>query len=484
MIAQIAVSAAIYSIDKPYSYAVPNDILLRPGMRVIVPFGRGNRPTEGVVLSVDDSNGMELKCIGRILDQEPVLSEDGIRIAAFLRDRYFCTFYDAVKAMLPAGLWFRTEEIFSRTEKNSDRARLSDAERELLTYISEAGGQAAHAEIKANLSIHDLDTVVHDLIRKKYLHSNLEYSKKIQDKTALFVSLAVPAEQAMEYACKRERSAPVQYELLKLLCSVGRGSAKELCYLTGANHSTIKRLEALGLIECDSMDVFRTSLPAFVEPVSDVVLNQEQQEAFERLLDQSCLEKPGVGLLYGVTGSGKTAVYIRLIKEALSRGKDIIFLVPEIALTPQLITLLMSHFGDTVCVLHSGLRISERYDAWKRINQRQAHVVLGTRSAVFAPVADLGLIIVDEEQEHSYKSENAPRYHARDVAVFRGMRAHALVVLGSATPSVESMFLAKSGTYSLTRLSQRYNGKGLPRVEIVDMKSEIAHGNSTDISVP
>ena len=185
-----------------------------------------------------------------------------------------------------------------------------------------------------------------------------------------------------------------------------------------------------------------------------------------------------------MTGSGKTSVYLALIRQMLDQGHDSILLVPEISLTPQLIRLLMSHFGETVAVLHSALRVSERYDAWKRIRQGQAHVVIGTRSAVFAPVRKLGLLIVDEEQEHTYKSENSPRYHAREVAIYRGSKESALVVLGSATPSVETMHLAKTGVYTLHRLNNRYNGKQLPRVEILDMKEEIRQGNSLCLSRP
>ena len=213
-------------------------------------------------------------------------------------------------------------------------------------------------------------------------------------------------------------------------------------------------------------------------------LNEEQQAAFDGLAAQMESENPGAALLYGVTGSGKTSVYIKLIRRCLEAGKQAVLLVPEIALTPQLLGLMAAHFGDRVAVLHSSLAAEERYDQWKRIRSGEAGLVVGTRSAVFAPCMRPGLIILDEEQEHSYKSENTPRYHARDVALWRGMREKALVLLGSATPSVESMFYAKSGVYKLYRLHRRYGGRTLPQVEIVDMQQELKLGNDLSLSNP
>ena len=216
----------------------------------------------------------------------------------------------------------------------------------------------------------------------------------------------------MNYASQKKKSAPIQSEVLKLLCTIGSGSVKEICYLTGATAQTITRLEKLGLISLSVREVFRTPLPICVDPAPPFSLNADQTVAVEALQKQLWSEKPGVSLLRGVTGSGKTAVYLELIRDVLNHGRSAILLVPEIALTPQLIELLMSQFGQTVAVLHSALRVTERYDEWKRIRQGSAKVVIGTRSAVFAPVQNLGLLILDEEQEHSYKSDQSPRYHA------------------------------------------------------------------------
>lgn len=486
MIALVAVSAAIYAIDKPYSYLIPPSIDVHPGMRVMVPFGKGNRRTEGIVLDVCDGTEQGLKAIDDALDQAPVLSSEFLRLAAFLRDRYFCTYYDAIKAILPAGLWFDTEETLYLAENKPSEKWLKQHEtaNEIISFIQDRGGRCPYRDIRKSFSAKpDTEEEISLLKKRRFIRTNLDFSKRSSDKTEKIVSLCVPAEQAMEAARKKQKSAPMQYEVLKLLCSVGSGSTKEISYLTGASSQTFRRLEGLGFISFSSRDIFRSSLPDYVEPAGPLQLNIEQRQVFESLLKQSKKDTPGISLLYGVTGSGKTSVYLSLIQNMLDQERSSILLVPEIALTPQLVRILMSHFGKTVAVLHSALRITERYDAWKRIRQGDARVVVGTRSAVFAPVKNLGLIILDEEHEHTYKSENSPRYHAREVAIYRGIKEHTLVVLGSATPSVETMYLAKTGVYGLCTLRHRYNGKSLPTVEIVDMKQEIRRGNADSLSV-
>lgn len=487
MIAMIAVSAAVYAIDKPYSYQIPPNMDIQPGVRVIVPFGRGNRRSEGIVLEIKDVQHEGLKNIERVLDPAPILSDDAFHLAAFIRERYFCTFYDAIRAILPAGLWFDTTEAYQRTDRtiHDKDFQGNHLAEEVLMFIEAHGGKVSKADLSKNFSSEDvLNTALSFLRKKKYVISNLDFTQRVRDKTEKIVSLTQSAEQTAEYARKKQRSAPLQYEVLMLLCTIGSGSSKEICYLTGANMQTLRRLKSLGYVELEEQEVFRNTLPAYVEPADPLTLNESQQAAYDKFCHQMMQDLPGVGLLYGVTGSGKTSVYLKLIQSALDQGKSVIYMVPEIALTPQLIQLLLSHFSDTVAVLHSALRVSERYDTWKRIRQKKASVIVGTRSAVFAPVQNLGLVIIDEEQEHSYKSENSPRYHAREIAIYRGRREHALVLLGSATPSIETMYLAQKGVYSLQILSERYNGKELPQVEIVDMKQEIKDGHGSCLSRP
>lgn len=484
MTANIAVSAAVFSIDKPYSYKIPESLTVQPGMRVLVPFGRGNRRCEGMVLSVEQGQAPGLKAIERVLDDAPVLTPEQLRLAAFVRERYFCTYYDAVKAILPAGLWFQTSEQYTLLpapdgagpEKNEMAAAILQA-------IEELGGSAPYRALKDQFPDEAaLTAALRYLVGKKRLRADVELSSRGGSKTERVAELVAPAEEAAEFAARKQKSAPLQAGVLNLLCAVGSGSCHEICYLTGASAQTLKRLEKLGYLRLYEREMFRTPAHEPVAPQGPPTLSAQQQTVFDGLARQLNDQKPGAALLYGVTGSGKTAVYIRLIYAALEQGRSAVLLVPEIALTPQLLGKLRAHFGKQVAVLHSSLRVGERFDEWRRIQAGSARVVVGTRSAVFAPVASPGIFIVDEEQEHTYKSENAPRYHAREIALYRGRQSGALVLLGSATPSVESMYHAKCGDYTLYTLTERYNGRDLPRTEIVDMKQELRVGNATSVS--
>ena len=486
MIAKIAVSAANFAIDKPYSYRIPENLMVQPGQRVQLPFGRANKRTEGIVLAVEPGEESGLKPIDCCLDEQPLLTEKQLRLAAFLRERYFCTFYDAIRTMLPAGLWFRTKNTFSLTEDRSWKEKTIRKEyaSDILVLLENLGGQAEEAALRNLVSEEEvLHDVLSYLLRKKWITAQTDFQRKTNDKTERIAVLATSAEEAMEFASGRPKSAAMQKQVLELMCSLGSVAVKELCYFTGASTATVNRLEKLGYLKLTEQPVLRCREIRPVRLTGPLTLNSQQQGCFEELRSQMATEDPGVALLYGVTGSGKTSVYIKLIASCLESGKSAMLLVPEIALTPQLLGLLAAYFGDKVAVLHSSLSSGERYDQWKRVRSGEASVVVGTRSAVFAPCTP-GLIILDEEQEQSYKSENSPRYSAKEVAIWRGAKENALVLLGSATPSVESMYRAKTGVYRLYTLTERYNGKPLPEVEIVDMREEMKYGNDLSLSVP
>ena len=486
MIGKIAVSAANFAIDKPYSYWIPQDMALAPGQRVMVPFGRANRRTEGIVLTVEPGSEDKLKPVESCLDDNPILTETQLRLAAFLRERYFCTFFDAIRVMLPAGLWFRTRLTVSLTEDRSwkDKTIRKEGAAELLELLENLGGTAQDEALRRLIPDEEaLRQVLSYLRQKKWIDCQTDFLRKTQDKSEKIATLAQSPEETMAYAASRPKSAAMQRQVLELLCSVGSAAVKDVCYFTGASTATVNRLEKLGYLTLSQRPVLRCREIRPAKLSGPLVLNEEQQVCFEGLASQMAQEEPGVALLYGVTGSGKTSVYIRLIQTCLEKGKSAMLLVPEIALTPQLLGILAAYFGTQVAVLHSSLSAAERYDQWKRVKSGDARVVVGTRSAVFAPCIP-GLLILDEEQEHSYKSESAPRYDAKEVAIWRGAREGALVVLGSATPSIESMYRAKTGLYRLYTLRQRYNGRPLPEVEIVDMREELKLGNDTSLSIP
>ena len=484
MIAKVAVSAANFAIDKPYSYFVPQGMHLESGMRVIVPFGRGNRLCEGVVLGIEPYREETLKSVETVLDEIPLVDEIMLRLAAFMRDRYFCTFYEAVRAMLPAGLWFQVKETYRLTEDRSwqEKPSRNPVAQKLLEAILEAGGAWDGASLRKLTTEEEFEKAISYLLKKKWITGDKDFIRKTGDKTEQVATLASSAEEALEYASKRPKSAIQQKNVLELLCGIGSASVKEICYFTGAKPGTLKRLAELGYVTLSEKPVLRCReiVPAKID--REMELNEEQSAAFKGLYDQLIAPQPGAALLHGVTGSGKTAVYIRLIQACLEREKQAILLVPEIALTPQLLGLMAAWFGPNVAVLHSSLPATERYDQWKRVRSGEAKVVVGTRSAVFAPCKNLGLIILDEEQEHSYKSENNPRYSAKEVALWRGVKEKTLVLLGSATPSVETMYHAKKGNYTLYTMQHRYGGRSLPKVEIVDMRRELERGNDASVS--
>ena len=485
MIGKIAVSAANYAIDKPYSYQIPEQMRLQPAMRVMVPFGNGNRPTEGVVLAVEEGCEEGLKSVRQQLDEDALLEPVMLRLAAFMRERYFCTFYDAIRAMLPAGLWFQTRQMVFLTQDRSwqtGNMRQPDA-RVILDLLEAMGGQASAETLEEAVGSEEaFEKAIKYLVHKQWIDTQTDFLRRTGDKTESIATLAVSAEEAMEYASRRGKSAGMQKAILELMCSVGSASVKEICYFTGAKSGVVRRLAELGFLELSEKAVLRCKQIRPAQLDGPLVLNAEQNHAFEGLSAQMDREEPGTALLYGVTGSGKTSVYLKLIQRCLDQGKSALLMVPEIALTPQLLSLLAAYFGQNVAVLHSSLSAAERYDQWKRVRSGEARVVVGTRSAVFAPLKDPGLIILDEEQEHSYKSENVPRYSAKEVAIWRGYHEKALILLGSATPSVESMYRARTGVYQLYQLHRRYNGRALPKVEIVDMREELKRGNDLSFS--
>lgn len=486
MVAKIAVSAAVYAIDKPYSYKIPQSVTVLPGQRVKIPFGRGNRRCEGIVLELCEQSEEKLKTIETVLDETPVLNEKQLRMAAFLRERCFCTFYDAARAILPVGFWFRLRENYSVIREAPDWrivTKKNEAAAAVMQTLEDFGGSADLQTLRGQFPDEQtLQSAIRYLMARKLIAANVDMAQRSSEKTEKMAQLLVSCEEAESYAAKKQKSAPLQKSVLELLCMAGSASCREICYLTGATMQTLRRLEKLELICVFEREIFRSSFHEELPQAQKPVLSAEQQTAFDGILSQMNAEKPGVGLLYGVTGSGKTAVYLRLIYAAREKGRSAILLVPEIALTPQLLAKLRSHFGRDVAVLHSSLQMGERYDEWRRIREGRANVVVGTRSAIFAPVREPGIIIVDEEQEHTYKSENSPRYHAREVAIYRGSQENCMVLLGSATPSVESMYRAQSGAYSLYTLRERYNGRALPQVCMTDMKQELLAGNDRSIS--
>ena len=486
---KVAVSAAPYSIDKPYSYLVPESLAAAavPGVRVMVPFGRGNKESEGLILArVQEPKLPGSKAIRQILDPEPVLDKAGIDLALWMRGRYFCTVFEAVKTILPAGLWYGLREIWSlamEPETARSAAVGIPGAWQVLDLLEKQGGKADIRVLRDALG-DGAEKPLKAMKKAEILTCETDAKRKIADKSHRMVELAVNTEDAYALTEPKRRSAPARYEVVNFLATAGRTPAAEVSYYTGASARTLKAMEKAGLIAFSEEEELRVPSLDDVEPGPEIVLNEEQQRAFEEILGRVQAAKPSVTLLHGVTGSGKTQVYLRLVQETLALGKTAMVLVPEIVLTPQMMRKFSSYFGSRVAMLHSSLKMTERYDQWKRIRRGEVDVVLGTRSALFAPLKNLGLIIMDEEQEGSYQSENVPRYDAREVAKYLCVREKAALVFGSATPTVETAWAAEQGNYQKALLRRRYNENALPEVLIADLRQEILNGNPGLISTP
>ena len=486
---KVAVSAAPYSIDKPYSYLVPESLAAAavPGVRVMVPFGRGNKESEGLILArVQEPKLPGSKALRQVLDPEPVLDKAGIDLALWMRGRYFCTVFEAVRTILPAGLWYGLREIWSlamEPETARSTAVGIPGAWQVLDLLEKQGGKADIRVLRDVLG-DGAEKPLKAMKKAEILTCETDAKRKIADKSHRMVELAVNTEDAYALTEPKRRSAPARYEVVNFLATAGRTPAAEVSYYTGASSRTLKTMEKAGLIAFSEEEELRVPSLDDVEPGPEIVLNEEQQRAFEEILGRVQAAKPSVTLLHGVTGSGKTQVYLRLVQETLALGKTAMVLVPEIVLTPQMMRKFSSYFGSRVAMLHSSLKMTERYDQWKRIRRGEVDVVLGTRSALFAPLKNLGLIIMDEEQEGSYQSENVPRYDAREVAKYLCVREKAALVFGSATPTVETAWAAEQGSYQKALLRRRYNENALPEVLIADLRQEILNGNPGLISTP
>lgn len=470
--AKVAVENTAYAFDTLFSYKIPDTAAdrLSAGMRVVVPFGRGNRKRVGLVFALEDAEDEKrLKYLDLVIDEEPVISGELLKLCVWLRENTFCTYYDAFRAILPPGLGYSLKR---NVEICRDFAgELSDDERVFLNALRTADKSTSAALIAGNKRLVDA------LEAKGAVSSSVTAKRRVGDDSVSMVRVCGEFGEG-------EKPTAKQKAVVEFLSECEAASVQEVCYNCAVTSAVVKRLIEKGILGQYEQMVFRTrSDEEAVEDPNDIVFSPKQQEVFDGILDLMNLPDPKCALLRGVTGSGKTSVFIRLINEALKQGKSAIMLVPEISLTPQMVGRFRRLFGSRVAIMHSSLSLGERADEYRRIKSGDARIVVGTRSAVFAPVSDLGIIVIDEEGESSYKSESSPRYHARDVAKQRCFAHNSLLLLASATPSLESYYSAKSGRYSLFELDERYSNAALPEVYIVDMQEERRNGNQSTFSV-
>lgn len=482
-IGRIAVDQTAYHFDKPFDYIIPEEMTesAQPGCRVLVPFGNGSGKRQGMILSRFEGESGGLKAISAVLDSRPILSEELLRMVPWMQETTFCTLYDAVKLMLPVGINLKIVACYAASEKlNAETVELlEEPQAQVARLLYQYAGLLAEDKIAKRLSLEPeiCKTALQKLERAGLVIQSQTALQKIGDASVKMVRLTEGAKIAEENGSLKLTVG--QKSVFRLLGEIGSASVREVCYFTGVSVAVLNTMNKKGLTEFYETAVSRSHYaqePEFRTDPAQIRLTEEQEQAFRNLKEQA-ENGGGISLLYGVTGSGKTSVFLKLIHETVEAGKNVILMVPEISLTPQLIQLFRQCFGAKIAVFHSALSLGERMDEWKRVRDGQAKIVIGTRSAVFAPFREVGLIVMDEEQESSYKSESAPRYHARDVARFRCRYHGGLLVLSSATPSVESFYYAQKGRYTLNRLTKRYGKAQLPEVQVVDMTQEPAKGS-------
>lgn len=482
LIAETAVSNTAYSFDMLFSYAVPERMCadIKCGCRILVPFGRNNAKRTGVVMALKNGETKGLKSVSELIDDAPVISDELMKLALYLREQTFCTYFEAVRTMLPPGMSITVKEKYRLSDSFSDSEALSEEAGELLLMLKASSDESQLQKKIADIVERGKKRLITELCEKEALLSDSIFRQAVGDASVRMVRLSekyLENPEAFKLTLKQKKTA-------EFLCEFGCASVKEAAYMCGVTTAVIKRLTACGAAEEYDSEVFRAVEDNAEElrSVKDVVLSQEQQSARDSVYHQLCAHEPAVFLLHGVTGSGKTSVFEKLIDDTISMGRQVLMMIPEIGLTPQILNRFRSLFGDKVAVIHSGLSLGQRLDEYKRIKRGLAGIVIGTRSAVFAPLDNIGLIIMDEEGERSYKSDSSPRYNTSDIAKQRCAYHNAVLLLASATPSVESRYYAEKGVYRLLEMKKRYHSNSLPEVEIIDMNLERQDGNKAEFS--
>ena len=473
LLAFVALDNTSLSFDKEYTYLVPESFEQKifPGCRVFVPFGRGNAKRLGVVLRLAEGEAEGKKAIFSILDSRRYLSDELLQLIIFLKKRYFCTYFDALKTVLPKGINYRTQAVFCADAlKRGEIDSLSAEERGLYLFLLSQEVPLKQSDISKKYASSD-ENLLNILVKKGYLLKENRAQRNMGDATQKMLRFQLGED---EYAARIASLPKKQRMVADFLHDVGCASVKEVFYYCAVTKVVCDGLVKKGIAVYYDKEVLEfEKAPVTTQAAAPIALSQAQQKAYDGILQAKNAADDGCcALLFGVTGSGKTQVYLRLIDNVLDSGKEVIVMVPEISLTPQTLSIFKNRYGNEVAIFHSRLSVGQRMDEWKKVKSGKAKIVVGTRSAVFAPFDNLGLIIIDEEQEHTYKSEMTPRYHAIEVAKMRCHYHKALLLLSSATPSVEDFAKAKQGIYHLESLPKRYGHALLPEVLCVDMREQ------------
>lgn len=473
---EAVVSNNSYNTDRLYTYEIGDELKesIRPGQRVLVPFGRGNKPVEAYIFKMlgQKDTDFKVKKVIEIADYDPVLTKKQLDVVEWMRENYICTYMDCINAICPKGIGL--ENYKAAVLKNAAYEPLSEKESIIIGQLQKSGLVSIE---KLTGKFENAKKIIAALEKKGVIDIVWDYKKLENKKYVETVSLCIDYDDIdIKIEQLKKQRAHKQAEVVEFLRYNDGCIKSDLKQIVGASQATIKSLLQKGIVRIQKEEYYREPEQQHMEE-SDITLNYEQQAAVKQI-ESGLLEgfsKPAV--LHGVTGSGKTQVYIEAIEKAVSLGKECIMLVPEIALTPQTVSRFKAKFGDNIAVIHSGLSAGEKYDQWRKMKKGHAKVCIGARSAIFAPFENIGLVIIDEFHESSYKSEMSPKYDTIELSKIICEMHGAGLVLGSATPSVKEYYMCKNGEYDIIRLENRANNKLPPEIEIIDMKREIDIGN-------
>ena len=470
-VARVIVDVPASMVNQTYDYLIPQKFqqMLRPGMRVIIPFGP--RKITGFVMErMEDSEYEHLKAIIDVLDVTPVLTDELLKIGKWLAEETLSLYITTFQAMLPQVLKAKYKKVVVKAENRPISPLLE-------TYFAKHQS-LDYDQVIASIGHHTL---------QKYVENgdvNIQYLVKSQETKRYQTMISPISIKILQNAVQTlPKQATKQKEIIEFFINQPKPIEQSQLYRKlDVSRSQIKRLIEKELLSEEKKEIYRNPYEGTFDKTENLVLTEEQQQAIDPIFDAIETERSKTFLLHGVTGSGKTEIYLQAIERVIKKGKEAIVLVPEISLTPQMVHRFKGRFGSQVAVLHSALSVGEKYDEWRKIQRKEVTVVVGARSAIFAPFENLGIIIIDEEHETTYKQEESPRYHARDVAIKRGTYNQCPIVLGSATPTLESFARAKKDVYHLLTLSKRTNDQPMPQVELVDMRDELHAGNRTMFS--
>lgn len=488
MIAEVVLNSNTKATDKIYHYLIPDNFLdsVKVGTRVIVPFGRGNKPKEAYVVNITATTDFSsLKEIAEICDSYSYFDSSAVELARFMVHRYFCTFISAIKCMIPVGVG----TVFKKTvslvtplsEENMNYIEHSVKASQIYSILLD--GPCTFDKLSDIIPQNNLSSILASLKKRGIVTVEESALAGLKDTTKKRVCLNMDYEEISSAIDIMSKKAPARARCLEILLDEHDMFLSDLLEYARTSKSVVDYLEQNGYVNIyesiEREDILNIN---YEENSERHILNEEQQKTKEKVLESISSGTKATYLLNGVTGSGKTEVYLELIEKTISLGKEAVFLVPEISLTPQMVKQVTSRFGERVAVIHSSLTQKQRYEQWKKINEGEVDVVVGARSAVFAPFKNIGLFIVDEEHENTYKSEFSPKYNAIEIAKFRAKQTSAVVLLASATPLVESTFKAESGKYIPLYMTKRANEAPLPDTYIVDMREEMSNGNMSIFS--